>query len=191
MLLIGTYTEKVSDQIVGKGQGIYYLNWDCKKGNAELKGHIPAINTSYMAFAPSRQCLYALEELPHSRRPKLKVYKFSHTNNKAAYTLIDQHDINGGSPCHIDIAGNVNELAIACYTTGTAEIYTINGMGKLEHTQSIIHKGKGPNHLRQESAHVHMALYRDKNLHLTDLGTDSVKAYQRKAKNTLNCPQRK
>ena len=189
MLLIGTYTEKVSDEIVGKGEGIYFLSWDSQEGNANLKGHIPAVNVSYMAFAPTYQCLYTLEELPHARLPKLSVYKYNIKNEQTEYTLIDRQDINGGSPCHMDITENNNELAIACYTTGNAEIYSIDDLGKTKHIQSVTHIGQGPNRSRQESAHMHMALYQNEKLYLADLGTDSIKAYKKKGEKYVEAPE--
>jgi 6-phosphogluconolactonase len=178
MLVVGTYTEKISETFTGKGKGVYFLSWDSKTGNAEIKNHVPVINATYMVFSDKHACLYVVEELEEYRKPRFQVYKFNSKGN-LKYNLIHEEVLNGSSACHIDISGNQDEISIACYTTGNTEVFKIWPNGVTSHIQSIAHTGKGLNNIRQEAAHPHMVTYHSDKLFIVDLGIDKIKVYRK------------
>jgi len=180
MLVVGTYTEKVSDTLIGKGKGVYFSSWDSKTGTSKIKNHIPLINVSYIAFSKKHDCLYVAEELPLYRKPRFHVYKFDSKEN-LKYDLIHEEMLNGSSACHMVISENQDEISITCYTTGNTEVFKIRSSGVTSHIQSIAHTGKGLNDIRQEAAHPHMVTYHNNKLFIVDLGIDKVKIYERKS----------
>lgn len=178
MLVVGTYTEKVSDLIDGKGKGAYILKWDAFKGMAHITTILQASNVSYSCYSSKHKCLFLIEELKVNRRPRLFVYRISDFG-QFQINLVQQHLLHGGAPCHVAISPSHDQICIPCYLTGNSEVFDIHENGEVSHLESIIHKGNGPNLTRQESAHPHMAIYNGDELFIVDLGMDEVVGYLR------------
>lgn len=176
IVLAGGYTMKMSKTLIGKSKGIYILSWDNKTGNMSEIGHVPLENPSYFAYHSQNNCLYVLEELAYESTPKLKVYK---NQGKEGYNLIDEKFIHGAYPCHLDISDDGQQVAVANYGTGNAEIFNINKNGTINNVQIIQHSGEGADASRQEGPHAHMSLFHDGDLFVTDLGLDTVKGYKK------------
>ncbi|WP_435314647.1 lactonase family protein [Cellulophaga fucicola] len=176
IVLIGGYTEKMSETLIGKSKGIYILKWNEDSGATTEIGYLPLKNPSYFVYNDKNDCLYVIEEIAYEDTPKLKAFKHNGNGN---YTLIDEKFIHGAYPCHIAISPNGKELAVANYGTGNAEVYAIQKNGTIQNAQILQHTGKGVNPGRQEGPHAHMCLYFKNRMYVTDLGLDAVKTYEK------------
>ena len=58
MPVVGTYTERVSDTLIGEGDGVNCYCWDAKRSTARLLGHILIIHVSYMAYSRKHDYLF-------------------------------------------------------------------------------------------------------------------------------------
>lgn len=176
IVLVGGYTQKMSETLIGKSKGIYILKWNKDTGTTTEIGHLPLKNPSYFAYNEKNNCLYVIEEIAYEDTPKLKVFKHNGNGN---YTFIDEKYIHGAYPCHIAISPNGKEVAVANYGTGNAEVYAIQKNGFVQNAQILQHTGKGVNPGRQEGPHAHMCLYNKNRMYVTDLGLDVVKTYEK------------
>lgn len=175
-LFVGCYTKKLTEELVGKGAGIYAFEFNAGTGSLRLNSTFPTINPSYLALSSDQKFLYAVEELPLEQRPKIHAFqvdgfKLNHLNSQ---------DLPGSYSCHLALSGDQRHLLVASYMSGCILSYPITkdgGLGPLKHT--IRHVGKGPNALRQEAPHLHMIYPIGENrFYAVDLGLDQAKAYE-------------
>jgi 6-phosphogluconolactonase len=184
-VFVGCYTEKISEEIVGKGKGIYYFDFDSTRGQLTLLEIIPALNPSYLTLSKDKNYLYAAEEINQEESPKIKSYKINDTGNNSRLTLINEKDLPGSYACHLNISNSQEHLIIACYMSGNILVYPLGSNGKtLPLTQIIQHKGNGPNLNRQEAPHAHMIYpFGTDGFFAVDLGLDAAKYYKSECSN--------
>ncbi len=176
-LYVGTYTTKLG-HVDGHGAGIYRLDYDPATGM--LQGDTVAAelrNPSYLAFAPFKGRLYAVEECDLAKEPQVIAYAI---DPDGGLTLLNRRPAMGSAGCHLLIDPAEHWLFTAYYMGGSVSVYPITEDGRLgpvAHT--VTHEGSGPNPRRQEAPHPHAcALDRQGDyLFVPDLGLDQILVY--------------
>lgn len=174
-IYIGSYTQKLSDELNGRGEGISYYTFDAETIDFTLKAKYAQRNPAYLAISTDGKYLYAAEELFEADQPHVFAYKIA---GDGQIELINSLPLEGSLACHLAIYHD--HLIVANYGSGNILVYPIDQNGGLKpHVQNIEHKGSGPNKFRQESPHAHMVLpIADGLVYVPDLGIDQCKAYR-------------
>ncbi len=177
ILYAGSYTEMITGDFGGHGNGIYCFEFDPVSGSLQFKHARPSTNPSYLCI-PSRGYLYTHIEVHQVNRPRVQAYKINQQD--FSLQLMNEQEIPGGLPCHISFSKRNNCLLVACYETGNTVIYPIAEDGKvLAHAKLIQQEGNSVNHFRQERAHAHMVMTDENfnNVLVADLGIDKIMVY--------------
>jgi 6-phosphogluconolactonase len=183
ILFAGSYTEIIAGNFGGHGEGIYCFNFDPDRGSLQLRHAKPATNPSYLCI-PSTKYLYTHTEVPEAKKPRVLAFKINEYD--FSLQLINEQDIPGGYPCHINFSKKNNCIIVACYETGNTIIYPVAHDGKLLPQAKVLqHEGSSVNKFRQERAHAHAVVVDENfsNILVTDLGIDKVIVYHIEAKN--------
>ena len=179
-LYIGCYTEKLSEELVGKGQGIYILDFDPADGSIRYVDCVEANNPSYLTISPDGKFLFALEEKPVERKPKIRAFSISGAGNGRLLSFISEGEMPGSFACHLTLSKSGDYLIVGAYMSGNILIYPVTEEGHIKpFIHEVVHEGNGPNKLRQEEPHVHFIYAGEKDqFFAVDLGIDKVKAYR-------------
>ncbi len=171
-MFVGTYTGTGS-------KGIYVYQFDAATGKATLRSNTDSVvNPSYLAIAPNKKFIYAVNETHGSDAGKVSAFAFNVATGKL--TLINQQFSGGDDPCYVSVNSSNNWIAVANYSGGSLSVLPVSAAGGLEpYVQLIQDVGNGPNTGRQEKAHVHAAVFSPdfSRLYTPDLGTDKLMAY--------------
>lgn len=172
-LIIGTYDSPTSE-------GIYVYSFNQADGSAKELSHVKTSNPSFMAVSPNKKYVYAVNENADKNGRGGGVSSFAFDKKTGTLSFLNQQSSEGNHPCYIT-ADNTGKWIIAGnYSSGNFAILPVNDNGLLgKATQVIQHKGSGPDTARQKSAHVHTTVLSkdNKNLYVTDLGTDKIMRY--------------
>jgi 6-phosphogluconolactonase (cycloisomerase 2 family) len=85
----------------------------------------------------------------------------------------------GADPCHLAITPDERFLLCSNYSSGNLSVFGLVDDGRITgQTDFVQHSGSGPHAERQEAAHVHMAVVRDRIVSVVDLGTDEIRSYE-------------
>jgi len=178
-LVIGTYTKS------GISKGIYVYSFNTLTGKFNQKNMAEGVeNPSYLAISHNHQFVYAVNE----NHPGT-VTSFGFNSKSGELTKLNQVPTGGDDPCYISVDKRNKFVFIANYSGGSLSAIPIRKDGSLSDTIQIIqHHGKGPDTLRQEKAHVHMAYLNplETKILTSDLGTDSINFYSIRFENKSN-----
>lgn len=177
ILYAGSYTEIITGDFGGHGEGIYCFDFDPDTGKLQLKHVQPATNPSYLCI-PSANYLYTHTEVPEQNKPCVQAFKIN--KNDFSLQLINEQEIPGGCPCYINFSKKNNCILVACYETGNTIIYPVgHGGSLLPHIEVLQHHGSSANKLRQEKAHAHAVVVDEifNNIIISDLGIDKIMVY--------------
>ena len=172
---IGSYTEYPIPGFGGIGEGIYTVQMNMETGSLTTVHTEKARNPSYLAISDDHKFLYCNTELDESENPKVRAYKI---NADLSLEFVNEQPISGGYPCHITT--HENNVLVACYASGNVLQFPLDPSGKLmEAKKEFHHKGSSINKARQEGPHAHQVSIHPnkKDIHVCDLGIDTVKAY--------------
>jgi 6-phosphogluconolactonase (cycloisomerase 2 family) len=85
----------------------------------------------------------------------------------------------GADPCHLALSADNRHLLCSNYSSGSLSVFSLAADGRIEHQTDLVrHEGSGPHAERQEAAHVHSAVVRDRIVSVVDLGTDEIRSYE-------------
>ena len=167
-LIVGTYTNN------GKSEGIYVYDFDAKTGEVKQKSVAKGVeNPSYLTLSPDNKFVYSVNEA--SANSAASAFSF---NAPAGELKFLNKQAVGADPCYL-IADKKN-IITANYSGGSATVIGVNPDGSLGAVkQEVQHTGKSINAQRQNSSHVHMALFTPdhKFVLINDLGTDQIYIY--------------
>jgi 6-phosphogluconolactonase len=172
-LLIGTYTS-------GKSEGIYVYKFNTKTGDNSFLSLAKTSNPSYLAVAPNKKMVYAVNENADSTMHTIggNISAFSFKNGKL--TEVNKKPSGGKHPCYVAVDKTGKWVFAGNYTSGTIGLLKTKKDGSLAELQQTIQlTGSGPNKERQLSPHVHTTFLTadNKNLLVSDLGTDKLMTY--------------
>jgi len=177
ILYAGSFTEIITGNFGGHGDGIYCFDFDPVRGSLQHRHLQPATNPSYLCI-PSTKYLYTHTEVLEVNKPRVQAFKINEYD--FSLQLMNEQEIPGGCPCYINYSKRSNCILVTCYETGNTIIYPLAQDGKLLPQAKILqHEGSSVNKLRQEKAHPHAVVIDENfnNIFVTDLGTDKVMVY--------------
>ena len=177
ILYAGSYTEIITGNFGGHGEGIYCFDFDPGVGSLQHMHTQPATNPSYLCI-PSPKYLYTHTEVNQAKKPFVQAFKIDEYD--FSLQLINEQEIPGGWPCHINFSKRNHCIIVACYETGNIVIYPVAQDGKLLPLAKVLqHEGTSVNELRQERAHAHGVVIDENfnNFLVTDLGMDKIMVY--------------
>jgi 6-phosphogluconolactonase len=172
---IGTYTEHGSE-------GIYVCEFDPSTGRLSspvIAAKIP--QPSFLAVAPGRQSLYAIEEIDQfNGQPAGAVSAFAMDSSTGELKPLNQVSSRGAGPAHIVLDRTGRFALVANYEGGSVTVFSLLPDGKIgEPTAFVQHKGSSVNHERQQGPHAHaFAMSPDNRFAIVaDLGLDQLLVY--------------
>lgn len=188
-LFFGTYTRAESE-------GIYSAQFDVVEGTLlPLNEPVYSENPSFLAVAPDKQVLYAINEVNnYLGKGTGAVTAFRIDQETHALTELNHQSSHGAHPAHIVVDGTGRFVLTANYSGGNVAVIAIDSSGTLGSLeQMVVHTGSGPNLQRQKQPHPHSVTFSPDQRHVVvaDLGIDQVKIYRWDAHEgtlTLNDP---
>lgn len=167
---VGTYT-------YGDSKGIYKFTLN-EVGNKieDIKLEAKIGFPTYLAISKNNKYLYCVEK--NNDDGGIAAFEIDASN----YSLkpLNHKLTDGKSPCHIILNDKNNYAFSANYHKAELISYPIASEGNIETPSDIvIHKGEGPNKLRQNAAHIHFVNFTPDNkyLYTIDLGLDKLSVY--------------
>jgi 6-phosphogluconolactonase len=172
LLYVGTYTS-------GKSEGIYLYRLNLSSG--ELK-HVATtrgvVEPSFLALAPSRRFLYAVNEVEEFGGQKSgAVSAFAVDQGTGELRFLNQQPSLGGAPCYVDVDNSGKFVLIANYVGGNVTVLPVKRDGSLGPAIDMKQAhGSSVNKERQESPHAHCIVLdrANKFAYSCDLGTDKI-----------------
>jgi len=176
LLYVGTYTS-------GDSVGIYRCRFQPKTGKLNLIGETPdVVNPSYLAIAPGRQHLYAVNETgDYEGRSSGAVSAFAINQDSGELTFLNQQASRGAAPCYVSTDDQGKWVLVANYNGGNLCVLPVDSRGGVgEPTDIVQHTGTGVNPQRQKGPHAHSVLLDPANRYAlsADLGIDKILIYR-------------
>ncbi len=172
-LLIGTYTS-------GKSEGIYVYKFNTKTGDNSFLSLAKTSNPSYLAVAPNKKMVYAVNEnadsTMHTVGGNISAFSFK----KGILKEVNKQPSGGKHPCYVAVDKTGKWVFAGNYTSGTVGLLKVKKDGALDTLTKIIeHTGSGPDKARQQGPHVHATFLTADNKYLLvpDLGIDKLMLY--------------
>lgn len=178
VLLVGTYDSPKSD-------GIYLFDFNETDGTAQQTGHVKLSNPSYLTVSPDKKFVFTVNENANKNGEGGQVTSFAVDKKNRSLSKMNTQSSEGNHPCYITIDKTARWIVTGNYSTGNAALLEVDKNGFLSTAKQVIqHEGKGFDTSRQRSPHVHATVFskNNKNLYITDLGTDKIMCYNFDAK---------
>lgn len=161
LLYVGTYTN-------GDSKGIYQAKFNTETGElSHLELAVETDDPSYIAYAPSKKYIYAVNESGDGSVSSFIV------KGHRGLQLLNTVPSNGGAPCYISINAEGNKAVVSNYLGGNVSLYEISSDGTLQEAYQIFDYNAP-----DKVSHAHSAQFFNNLLLVSDLGTDSVYQYQ-------------
>ena len=164
-LVVGTYT--------GTGStGLYSLSFDTATGQAALLDSCRTDNPSYLTFSADGRTVYAVSELDDGDGAAAA---FAFDPRSGAFTPMGRQATHGKAPCYIATDGHT--VVTANYFGGSVSVFPLDGDGSLQPLAALFNGSTGgPDAERQETPHVHCAVYSPdgKHLYASDFSADRI-----------------
>jgi len=173
---VGTYTS-------GKSEGIYLYRLNLSSGELKHAGTTKGVkDPSFLALAPNRRFLYAVNELEEFGGQKSgAVSAFAVDQRTGELRLLNQQPSLGGAPCHVDIDLRGRFVLVANYVGGNVAVLPVKRDGSLGTAIDMKQaQGSGPNRERQKGPHAHCIVLDRANrfAYSCDLGTDKIMIFR-------------
>jgi 6-phosphogluconolactonase len=184
---VGTYTEPIrfgtGEVFRGRGQGIHLYRLREATGALEqLASPVASPNPSFLALAPGRRFLYAVNELKsHEGRPTGTVSAFALDPDTGEPRLLNRVVTQGTDPCYLTLDRTGRWLLVANYASGSVCVLPVAADGRLgEASDFVQHHGASVHPERQRGPHAHCVVLDKANRHafVADLGLDRVMSYR-------------
>ena len=185
-LYVGTYTEIIrfgtGELLHGKGEGIYQYILDTTTGCIDFEDvNRDIVNPSYIALSPSREFMYAVNELKEFEGAATgTVSAFARDPDSGKLTLLNTLPTQGTDPCHISTDATGSLVFVANFMSGSVAVYRVLADGSLYGpTDFVQHRGHSIDPDRQKGPHAHSVTYDSdkKLLCVPDLGLDKTVVY--------------
>jgi 6-phosphogluconolactonase len=173
-ILLGTGTDK----------GIFRATWNPTTGElTNIEQAAPAGHPSYLALHPTLPIVYAVNEIPHGDGI-LSSYRLDPTN--ATLTPLDALTTRGNGPCFVSVDQTGRAAFVANYGGGSFAAFSLGRNGSLQNAAAVFNcdgntacGALGPNHDRQDKAHMHCATVSPDNRFVLacNLGEDAIEIF--------------
>jgi len=173
---VGTYTS-------GKSEGIYLYSLNLTSGELKHVGTTKGVkDPSFLALAPSRRYLYAVNEVEEFAGQKSgAVSAFAVDQRTGELRLLNQQPSLGGAPCYVDVDSRGRFVLVANYVGGNVAVLPVKRDGSLGPAIDMKQaQGSGPDRERQEGPHAHCIVLDRANrfAYSCDLGTDKIMIFR-------------
>lgn len=173
---VGTYTS-------GKSEGIYSYSLNLDSGElTHISTSKNVKDPSYLAIAPNRRRLYAVNEVEDFGGKKSGALSaFDIDQRNGGLRLLNQQPSLGGAPCYVVVDRTGRFLLVANYSGGNVAVLPIRRDGSLgEATDLKQDSGSSINAERQVGPHAHCIVLDPTNrfAYLCDLGTDKIMIFK-------------
>lgn len=154
------------------GKGLYALVEDGHRGWRLEEPFADVQNASFGLWSPRHHAYYLLDEERHA----VGVFR----RGDDGWHLLGRVETNGAEPCHLALDGGDARLAIANYGSGSLTLLALDPTNGLPVPPEQVHRGSGsgPDKERQEGPHAHWVGFHGDALFQTDLGNDSILAFE-------------
>jgi len=173
-VFIGSYTSD-DGQIENRPDGIYTCQVSDDGQLKLILSNLSGLNPSFLAQHPTRQFLYAVNELEANAASA-----FAIAPQTGALTLLNSQPTGGVWPCQASVDPTGRWLMVANYKSGSLTVFPILPDGQLGPASDYVeHQGvPGPDD-RQEHAHAHMIKFdpTGRLVLVSDLGLDRMFIY--------------
>ena len=123
---IGSYTQFLSPEIVGSGDGISTVQLSEETGELSVLYTKKTISPSYLSISDDNNYLYCNTDVIEEEKPVVQAYRI---NDDFSLEFLNEQPIKGGCPCHIEVFDN--RVLVACYISGNVLEYPLDKSGKL------------------------------------------------------------
>ena len=176
MVYVGTYTS-------GKSEGIYLYRLNLRSGELKHSATTKGVkDPSYLAVAPSRRFLYAVNEVEEFGGKKSGALSaFAVDGRTGELKLLNQQPSMGGSPCYVVVDRTGRFVLVANYSGGNVSVLPVRADGSLgEATDVKQDEGSSINAERQEGPHAHCVVLDPANrfAYACDLGADKIMSFR-------------
>lgn len=175
ILYVGTFSVRGSE-------GIYAYTLDRAKHRLTLLQTIPSLESpTFLAIHPTKKYLYSVNRGKANvadQGGSVSAYGIDGTTGRLSG--INHKSSYGEGPCFVAVDNTGKYLAIAHYNEGNLTILSLFKDGQVGSVSDAKkYTGSSVNAERQESPHIHAAVFsRDnKYLYVTDLGSDKIYTY--------------
>ncbi len=187
LVYVGTYSEPIlfgTGQVLqGQGKGIYAFRLNADAGALTPVSVSEGIrNSSYLAFHPTRQFLYCVNEFKEfegKASGAVSAFRIDRTSGKLEF--INMKASRGTDPCHLIVDATGRNLLIANFASGSVCVLPIGPDGSLgDATDFKQHEGSSIDPKRQAGPHAHAVEIDKQNrfVFVPDLGMDKVIIYR-------------
>ena len=181
LVFVGTYT-CLEPHSRGRAEGIHLLRLDPKSGKlAQVGIERGAVNPSFLAVAPDRRTLYAVNETPEIDGHEGGAVSAYAIDAVGSLRLLNCQPSKGADPCYVSVDAHGRTVFVANYSSGTVAAFPVGDEGELLPSSSVVrHDGRGPRRGRQDGPHAHLIRPDETGGFVlsTDLGTDRVMIYR-------------
>lgn len=161
---VGSYTSATG----GNGAGISTFR-RAPDGTLTPDRTLELASPSWLTAHPSAPVVYAANELGDG----------TITTVSADLEVLGTVSSGGADPCHLTVSADARHLLCSNYSSGSLSVFTLAEDGTITGQTALVrHEGSGPHPERQEAAHVHMSVVRDRIVSVVDLGTDEIHSYE-------------
>ncbi|MFC4858366.1 lactonase family protein [Actinophytocola glycyrrhizae] len=161
---VGCYTSATG----GNGAGISTFRRS-PDGTLTPDRGLPMLSPSWLTAHPSAPVVYAANESGDGVI----------TTVSAELEALGAVSSGGADPCHLAVSADARYLLCSNYSSGSLSVFALAEDGRITaQTDLVRHEGSGPHPERQEAAHVHQAVVRDRIVSVVDLGTDEIRSYE-------------
>jgi 6-phosphogluconolactonase len=176
LVYVGTYTS-------GKSEGIYLYRLNLSSGELKHAATTKGVkDPSFLAIAPSRRYLYAVNEVEEFAGKKSgAVSAFAIDQRTGELRFLNQQPTLGGAPCYVVVDQTGRFVLAANYVGGNFAVLPVRSDGTLgEATDVKQDLGSSINADRQEGPHAHCIVLDATNrfAYACDLGTDKIMIYR-------------
>jgi len=163
-------------------QSIFLCELDYSSGQVAILDSFPGSKaSSYLAFSPDKDFLYAIDGTQSDEQKKhASVASFQVTNPGNGLKMINRQSSEGRGPCHVSCHPDGSFIFVANYSEGNIAAYPLQKDGSIEPASDVVqHTGSGPDR-RQNKAYAHHIIADPSGRHVlaTDLGADKVFIYK-------------
>ena len=164
-----------------RSEGINVYEFDPQTGDLAYVQTAPSQNPSFLAFHPSQNYLYAVNEIDdYEGNEAGSIEAFAIDSATGKLTFLNRQAI-GTIPAHLAVDPTGSYVVVANYLGGTFQLLPIAKDGSLDEVSSTItQRGSGPVLPRQADPRPHSVVFDPSGKYIvtTDLGTDQVQVFQ-------------
>lgn len=188
LTFLGLFTEKPKQQLLvgsytkdNPGIEIFDIS---HLGNIQKIYALPVQNASYQTLSEDGKYLFSVTEKGLEQSSVSAFRK----NPKGRYEFINRQSTQSADPCYVLYRKASQTIYTANYSGGSVSVFKTKNGTIMPLAQKIQYEGSGPIKNRQASSHAHKVVLspNQKELFVTDLGTDKIYQHQILSDGTLS-----